>query len=125
MTDTAPLPEIFAQMTYIRCFSECAASRLGSPIYLVGSCLESITPNDIDLRCVIADEEFDRVFGDAPEKNQFLALVLSEWFAGRLYAVTTNLLGIDFQFQRQTVSDRISRPRLLVGSPRIVAGPTQ
>jgi len=106
-----PLTDNPAQMTYVRCFSECAAARLGAPIYLVGSCLESTTPNDIDLRCVMADDEFDRTFGGTPERKQFLELVLSEWFGARLYP------GIDFQFQRQSVSDRLARPKLLVGSP--------
>ncbi len=69
--------------------------------YLVGSALTTRDFRDVDIRCILDDADFDRLFGPAKNysTNAFWSLIcsaISEWISNR-----TNLK-IDFQIQRQT-----------------------
>lgn len=81
----------------------------GWNVFHVGSSLRSLTAGtpwrDVDVRCILDDDEFDRVFpdafrvGDDWPRDARLALmnvVTSEWLSARTG------LPIDFQFQRRT-----------------------
>lgn len=71
----------------------------GFGTFHVGSSLTKPDYHDVDLRCILEDEEFDRMFTN-PDKGehrlQFLNTAISEWIAARTG------LPIDFQFQRMT-----------------------
>lgn len=73
-------------------------------VYLVGSCLTRADYRDVDVRCILEDERFDRMFPGTigAEANcrdplwNLLCVSISSWLAQRTG------LNIDFQFQRQT-----------------------
>lgn len=71
-------------------------------VYLVGSSLKIREYRDVDVRAILPDEEFDRMFPGAkssPHNSAQWSLIcaaISEWLATR-----TNL-PIDFQIQRMT-----------------------
>lgn len=73
------------------------SAAFGLRTYLVGSALNRPDYRDVDLRCLLADEEYDVVIGTNTHRLKLLKTALSEWLASR-----TGLL-VDFQFQR--VSD--------------------
>lgn len=70
----------------------------GYGVYQVGSSLERPNYRDVDLRCILANDEYDRMFADDEhgKRVKFLNVVISEWIASRTG------LPIDFQFQRET-----------------------
>jgi hypothetical protein len=70
----------------------------GYGVFHVGSSLERPDYRDVDLRCILADDEYDKMFsGDNGDKQaKFLNVAISEWIQGR------TKLPIDFQFQRCT-----------------------
>jgi hypothetical protein len=76
-------------------------------VYQVGSSLRRRDWHDIDVRCILDDDEFARMFpGEEPGKswreNPRLALLnaaLSEWMQARTG------LPVDFQFQQQTAAN--------------------
>ena len=77
----------------------CQALRLafGINTYHVGSSLNRADYRDVDLRCILPDEEFDAFIGRRyTPKHHLLNVAISEWLAAR------SGLPIDFQFQRQT-----------------------
>lgn len=71
-------------------------------IFLVGSALEKRDYRDVDVRCMLDDDTFDRMFPGAhpsPERNALWSVTcaaISEWLA------THTRLPIDFQIQRRT-----------------------
>ena len=72
----------------------------GFGTYHVGSSLMKPDYHDVDLRCIMPDDEFDAMFpmdaGDHSSRLTFLNSAVSEWIAAR------TKLPIDFQFQRAT-----------------------
>ena len=74
------------------------AALFGYGVFQVGSSLERPDFRDVDLRCILSDDEFDRMFfnDDHEKKLKFLNVAISEWIASRTG------LPIDFQFQRCT-----------------------
>ncbi len=74
----------------------------GYHIYLVGSCLVKRDYRDVDVRCILDDDEFDAMFPGISEtwyvdaRWSIQNVALSEWLAARTG------LPIDFQFQRRT-----------------------
>lgn len=77
----------------------------GGGIYHVGSSLERRDFRDVDVRCILPDEEFDQLFpgGELSDRSPFrdarimaMNVAFSEW----LKKMTG--LPIDFQFQCQT-----------------------
>lgn len=91
----------------------CAAIEKAWPdsygVYLVGSALERPDYRDVDLRCILPDDDFDAEFpkNDAGirERWQLMTWSLSAW----LKSLTG--LPIDFQFQRQSTANERHRGR--------------
>ena len=69
----------------------------GYGVYQVGSSLERPNYRDVDLRCILANDKYDRMFADDKEQKRvkFLNVAISEWIQSRTG------LPIDFQFQRE------------------------
>lgn len=69
----------------------------GYGVFHVGSSLERADYRDVDLRCILSNDEYDRMFaGDKEGKRvKFLNVAISEWVQSRTG------LPIDFQFQRE------------------------
>lgn len=71
-------------------------ANIGYGTFHVGSSLARADYHDVDLRCMLPDEEYDRMF-DSDRGDGLLLLLnaaISEWLASRTG------LPIDFQFQR-------------------------
>ena len=74
----------------------------GPHIYLVGSCLERRDYRDVDVRCMLGDAEFARLFPGSTTPTHWharlniLNAAISEWLAARTG------LPIDFQFQQSS-----------------------
>ena len=89
----------------------------GYNIYLVGSCLNRRDYRDVDIRCIMSDEDYDRVFPNATKNQQLNAFwcltcaAISEWMAKRTG------LPIDFQIQKMTDAntDYPKQPRSALG----------
>lgn len=82
----------------------------GYGAYLVGSCMERPNFRDVDLRCILDDEEFDARFKGQRVRLRLLNAALSEWVTARTG------LPIDFQFQSRTEAAAYSgRPRNPMG----------
>lgn len=85
--------------------------------YLVGSCLERRDHRDVDVRCILDDIEFDRLFRSHDlnySTNGLWSLMctsISEWLSNRTG------LKIDFQIQRQSDANEQyhGRPRNCLG----------
>lgn len=92
--------------------------------YLVGSVLDRPTWRDVDLRCILADNDFDLLIGEIvyagkrePNRHRllFLNTVISEWLSARTE------LPVDFQLQRQTDANlAFAGQRNFVGRPQQV-----
>jgi hypothetical protein len=77
----------------------------GHHVYLVGSSIKKRDFRDVDVRCMLPDEDFDRFFGSVqnPSHNPYLSLLtisISAWLKARTG------LPVDFQFQRRTEANR-------------------
>lgn len=68
----------------------------GHPPYLVGTAAVRGTYRDVDVRLILADDEFDAIPG---RLVPFLGLAIGEYLAARTG------LPIDFQLQRQTAAN--------------------
>lgn len=92
--------------------------------YLVGSSIERRDFRDVDIRCILSDEEFDRLFQPyLPQTISGQTLInyatnarwslvcsaISEWLSSRTG------LKIDFQIQRQTEANTEDGPRQALG----------
>lgn len=75
----------------------------GFHLYLVGSCCHKRDFRDVDIRCILPDEEFDAMFPNCPKPYQLdakwsvMSASISAWLKNQ-----SGGLPIDFQFQRQT-----------------------
>jgi len=78
--------------------------------YLVGSVLKTDQFRDIDIRCVLADDNYDLLFngdqhiddgGDIKERLSLINHTFSLYLSN-----VTGLKNIDFQFQRWTAASR-------------------
>jgi hypothetical protein len=93
-----------------------AAAFGGYGLYQVGSSLERPDWRDVDLRFILDDEEFARLFPDAGEHWEFDPrwLLLTTSISARLSQQTG--LPIDFQFQPMShANKRHNKPRNAVG----------
>lgn len=76
-------------------------------VYLVGSSLERPDWRDVDLRMIMDDDEFAKLFPNAGRNWEFdarwllLTVSISKWLSDR------SGLPIDFQFQPQTHANKI------------------
>jgi len=75
-----------------------ALAPFGYGTFHVGSSLTNPDYHDVDLRCILDDDEYGRLIGGRGSKERlaFLNTAISEWIAARTG------LPIDFQFQQQT-----------------------
>ena len=94
----------------------------GANTYQVGSSLTRSDYRDVDLRCILDDEEYDALLGGL-SCNQYrldlLNAALSEWLQARTG------LPIDFQFQRRTEANRdFDGARNFMGMPIRGSSPT-
>jgi hypothetical protein len=85
-------------------------------IYLVGSCLERPDWRDVDVRYIMADDEFAKLFPAAGQHWEndprwlLLTVSISQWLA------KMTGLPVDFQFQPQThANERHKGPRSALG----------
>jgi hypothetical protein len=83
---------------------------LGYGTFHVGSSLERADYHDVDLRCIVPDEEYDQHFDGNEELRLFLNAAVSEWVAARTG------LPIDFQFQRASEANEFDGRRNGVGA---------
>lgn len=82
----------------------------GWTTHLVGSVMERANYRDVDLRCILFDEEYNAVVGGSRVRKRLLEASISEWIAARTG------LPIDFQFQSMTGAKEFKgRPRNCVG----------
>lgn len=64
--------------------------------YLVGSVLHKKDFRDVDLRCIMSDDDYDKLIGGNELRLKLLNQMVTWW------AMHMTRLPIDFQFQRQT-----------------------
>lgn len=88
----------------------------GHNVYLVGSSIERRDYRDVDVRCILEDDEYTRLFTDPlfTTHNPLWSLMccsISLWLSKRTG------LKIDFQFQQQTTANDTypARPRHALG----------
>ena len=68
--------------------------------YHVGSSCKRADYHDVDLRCILFDDEFAAMALDKPDRLAFLNAAISFWLAQRTG------LPIDFQFQQMTEANQ-------------------
>ncbi len=79
----------------------------GYHVYLVGSALEKRDYRDVDIRLILPDEEYDRLFpglSGNPSMNALWSLMSS---SVSLYLSQHSGLPIDFQIQKQSEANAI------------------
>lgn len=74
--------------------------------YLVGSALHKRDYRDVDVRCILDDEEFDRLFPNCPEAWQYSTRWSVMCASVALWLAERSKLPVDFQFQRRTEANR-------------------
>jgi hypothetical protein len=103
--DFLPVPQKFNLSAACRFICEAFP---GGGVYLVGSCLEKRDYRDVDVRVILDDQEFDRLFPTlVPEGEQRPTPQLDATWSLLCTAISLWLgqhsgLPIDFQIQRQT-----------------------
>lgn len=106
-------PAIFALEQACRDINEAFG---GFGCYLVGSAIERADWRDVDVRYIMADDEFAKLFPDAGRHWEHDArwLLLTVSISERLSKITG--LPVDFQFQPQThANERHNGPRHAIG----------
>jgi hypothetical protein len=92
------------------------AEAFDGDVFLVGSSLERRDYRDVDVRCILADEVFDRLFGKLagpPQHDAFWSLLCTSM---SLYLSQQTDLPIDFQVQRRSDANaRYPGPRHALG----------
>lgn len=84
----------------------------GPCTYQVGSSLKRANYRDVDLRCILDDDEFETLLLSTTERLEFLNAVISEWLQARTG------LPIDFQFQKTCrANEEFDGPRIFRGKP--------
>ena len=68
----------------------------GQNTYQVGSSIQRADYRDVDLRCIMDDEEYDAFIAGNKHRLNFLNACISRWIAEKTG------LPVDFQFQRRT-----------------------
>jgi hypothetical protein len=78
-------------------------------IFLVGSCLERVDFRDVDVRAIMADEAYDKLFpgGESGTDSDAFWSLLCTAIGGYLAQATG--LPIDFQIQRMTEANLLHR----------------
>jgi len=111
------------QMALLRDASMRIREAFGHPAYHVGSSLTRPDWRDVDVRLILADDEFDALFKDRPQEFwSLLCLSITE------YLSRVSRLPVDFQIQRQTEANakygkgHYRNPLGLSGLPNLYAG---
>lgn len=98
-----PAPHYFnlnmACMPLVQAFGHC--------IYLVGSSLEKRDFRDVDIRAILDDAEFERLFPGAANSPAYNALWSVMSASISLMLSQQSGLPVDFQFQQQTAANKI------------------
>ena len=82
----------------------------GTVPYLVGSAGDSLDWRDVDVRLIMRDDEFDRLFGDRRARWEIVCMAIST------YLSDATGLPVDFQIQRMTEANEKHRgPRNPLG----------
>lgn len=82
----------------------------GYGTFLVGSVLTRPDYRDVDLRCMLSDEEFEVAFLGDSKVRKLAEVAISEWIAARTG------LPIDFQFQQASAANKeFTGPRNGIG----------
>lgn len=107
-------PKIFALELALQQVNE-AFKDVGFGCYLVGSAIERADWRDVDVRMILTDEEFSKLFPDAVTHSAawehdprwlLMTISISE------YLSRVSGLPVDFQFQPQTfANERHKKPR--------------
>lgn len=84
--------------------------------YLVGSVTERPDYRDVDVRTILADDEFDALFGSRPELWSLFCLAVSAYLAQQTG------LPVDYQVQRLTEANERSGVRSALAMPHRHAG---
>jgi len=101
-----------AQLTRLELACVAVSDGLGHPPYLVGSATERSDFKDVDVRSIMADEEFDCLFGGECGRSRWALFCL----AVSTLLTETSGLPIDYQVQRQTdANDLHKKPRNPLG----------
>lgn len=84
--------------------------------YLVGSCLHKRDFRDVDVRLILEDERYDRMFGTGTETENLNAYWSLLCTSISMYLSTVSGLPVDFQIQRMTQANaKHSGPRNALG----------
>lgn len=108
-------PAVFALEMALRTVNE-AFGECGYGCYLVGSSLSRPDWRDVDIRFIMKDEEFEKLFPDAGDNWEFDSrwLLMTTAISERLSKLTG--LPIDFQFQKRTpANERYKGERSAMG----------
>lgn len=102
-------PAVFALELACQELNRAFAADGGGHCYLVGSALERPDRRDIDIRLMLPDEDFDRLFPAARGESHLhehdprwliMTISISKWLSD------LSGLPVDFQFQRQTQANK-------------------
>lgn len=93
-----PVPQVFQLHMACRILIDA----FDTPAYLVGSCLERRDYRDVDVRLILDDDAFDRLFPGVGATHQLSALWNLMCTSTSLYLAQATGLPIDFQIQRQS-----------------------
>ena len=84
--------------------------------YLVGSCLHKRDFRDVDVRLILEDDRYDKMFGfgtESEHRNAYWSLLCTSI---SMYLSTASGLPVDFQIQRQTqANEKHQGPRSALG----------
>jgi hypothetical protein len=116
-----PAPHYFNLNMACRALQEAFGAHGG--VYLVGSALHTRDYRDVDVRCILEDAEFDRLFpgvsswpgaSPSPSYDPLWSIVCSSI---SLYLSQHSGLPVDFQIQRMTAANAVDgdKPRSAIG----------
>jgi len=87
----------------------------GSHVYQVGSSLKKRDYRDVDVRCMLPDEQFEKLFGESGCTVYNARLSLLNCAISDLLASQTGL-AVDFQFQKRSeANEKYPGPRSALG----------
>jgi hypothetical protein len=89
------------------CHTLQAAFEFGVGIYLVGSSLTRRDYRDVDVRCILPDEEFDRLFPKCPQNRYLHPLWCVMCSSISLWLCKHTDLPVDFQIQSMTEANTL------------------
>lgn len=110
-------------VTALRPHADGLASFYGGPIYLVGSALDGILTGDVDVRCVVSEKDWKRLFvsffdpeGKEGVEQSLWRLRYEELKQSRRWSRAVGMR-IDLQIQKKpTFSEYATKPRLRLDS---------